>query len=170
LKVELHTVVRSPKSLQRLVDVLGPRVVLEAIGMRMARWINDNFEAEGLEKKWKPLALSTIQQRGPGKILQDKGILKQSFGYEVHGTSEVWIGSKMQAAVWHHEGTAPYTIRVQRARVLAAQMRGGKYRFFGKEVQHPGLASRPLIPTKATAGRVIGEMLNAMVEKAIGKD
>jgi phage gpG-like protein len=149
--------------------MLGEQTILEAVGMRVMRWINDNFEAEGLEAKWKPLARSTIEQRGPGKILQRTGALRQSFGYHVNG-NEVWIGSRHKIAQWHHEGTAPYTIKVKDARVLAAKLVTGKMRFFGKQVNHPGLVSRPLIPTKVVATRIISEMLNAMADAAAAAD
>ena len=81
------------------------------------------------------------------------------------------VGSNIQTpdgrslAKIHEFGTGPYTIRVKRARVLAAQTRFGNWLIFGKEVQHPGIPARPVLPTKAVGERLVQETINAMLAR-----
>ncbi|MDZ4347914.1 MAG: hypothetical protein U1E51_36365, partial [Candidatus Binatia bacterium] len=69
----------------------------------------------------------------------------------------------------HEFGTGPYTIRVKRAKVLAAQTRAGGWLFFGKEVHHPGIPARPVLPTKAVAERLVQQTLDAMLARGLAQ-
>jgi methyl-accepting chemotaxis protein len=56
---------------------------------------------------------------------------------------------------------------VVRKKVLAAQLRGGGWAFFGKHTNHPGLPARPMMPSQAVAERADGEAraTTALIQK-----
>ena len=102
-------------------------VPMKAIGLRIHKWILDNFAAEGAlgGKKWAPLATSTVMARRGGKlkkaykggkitkgeyvssagikILQDTGLMRASYNWRARA-DEVRIGSPEKKAKWHQEG------------------------------------------------------------------
>ena len=66
----------------------------------------------------------------------------------------------------HEQGTRPYTIRVKRARTLAAKTRAGTWMIFGREVHHPGIPARPVLPTVPQAEALLKPALEEMLEIA----
>lgn len=144
--------------------------MLSAVGLRILRWVDDNFKREGIEIKWKPLSPNTVagRRKGSSKILQDTGRLKNSFSFELQpGGGSVRVGTNLEYAKYHHYGTRPYTIRPVRARVLAFAIGGGMA--FARQVNHPGLPSRPLIPSVKTAARLAKETIEAAINKRLGR-
>lgn len=157
------------RKLKRLSQTLDSRTLLGLIGSDVLKWINDNFRRGGIEAKWKPLAASTIRgrRRGSSAPLQDTGKLKQSFAYEVAG-NEVKIGTVNRVAPFHEFGTDPYTIRPVRAKVL--RFMGADGPIFTRQVSHPGLAARPMLPSKRLGERIAIATINAIVRQRRGSD
>lgn len=172
--VDLEAKVRNPKGLKKLIDLVGMQTVADLLGERLAAWMVHNFEDEGTEQRWKALAPNTLALRkhGGSKILQDSGTLKrfvaEPTGRWLQGNvlNVGWRGAIAKIAGYHHYGSGPYEIKVIRAKVLAAAKRGGGFMIFGTRVQHPGIPTRPLLPTARTADRISVDFLNAAIERA----
>ena len=112
--VDISSLNRRMKKLQRGFE---PKQLLQAIANAQIKWIDGNFKAEGIEKKWRPLSPVTIARRRKGpnasisdKILQDTGKLKGSFNTGKPGNvfkltnKEVTVGSNVQYAATHEHG------------------------------------------------------------------
>jgi len=82
--------------------VKNHKVLYKRIGIKILKWVNDNFEAEGIEEKWDELKPQTIARRRKEtfKILQDTGRLKGSYTYQ-SGARKVTIGSAVDYAKYH---------------------------------------------------------------------
>lgn len=121
LSIEIRRLDRAVALVKVLeVDSRVATEVHRRMGVQVMRWIDQNFRAEGVETKWKPLAASTIfaRRKGSSEILQDTGRhLKASFSFRADATEAV-IGSPSPLARWHHFGTDPYTIRPKKAKAL----------------------------------------------------
>jgi len=99
------------------------------------------------------------------------------------GTAKVPLAYWLEKGTGTFAGKGPYTIRVRNARVLAARLgggtgafmfeggsgilRGGKggkgdYIFFGKEVQHPGIPPRPVLPNVEQGEKLLGEVVKGI--------
>ena len=136
-----------------------------------SNWVSRNFASEGrLAGGWKPLRPGTLAGRrtGAGRILQDTGLLRASFlpFWDADGGG---VGSADRRSLWHHKGTRPYIIKPKKPgghltfivadsiqvktrifksgkRIFVPSARG---RFISvKEVKHPGLPKRRLLPTE----------------------
>ena len=153
------------RNLNGFLQDIKPSRLLSAVGDRHLKWINDNFKREGIETKWKRLSANTIagRRKGSSKVLQDTGALRQSFVKKVK-TDRVEVGTESKVAKWHHEGTRPFTIRPRKARVLRFPVPGGFA--FSKEVRHPGLPKRPLLPTIPTGEKLARAVMTATLERA----
>ena len=176
--VEFTISVDATKGIQKLNEIgkqLKPNKVLTLMGMDMLSWIDKNFKAEGLEGKWKPLSPNTIaarRKKGKGaKILQDTGHLKSSFVlgkddniFTVSGTT-VTVGSADKKAHWHQKGTKSYDIYPKTKEYLSFIYNGK--RVFRKKVHHPGLAERPMLPSKHMASEIAKKSLEAYVSKIV---
>lgn len=173
------------KKIQKIQGSLNSRNLLNAIGLRHLKWINDNFKQEGHLRQsggWHPLAESTkfARRQGQAKILQDTGRLRQSFVHKIRGT-EVSVGTADKKAKWHEFGTSPYTIKPTNANALAfphtsgkslisghQQTRfNGKLGIFTKGVDHPGLEARPMLPTKRIARKLAIDVIKAVIDREI---
>lgn len=169
--IEVDTVAGQVK-IQRLLKAVAPATLLNVIGARLVSYVDESFRTRG-RGIWPALAATTLllRKRGGDMPLQDTGRYKQSFVTETDSRTYVEVGSNIQTpdgrslAKIHEFGTGPYTIRVKRARVLAAQTRFGNWLIFGKEVQHPGIPARPVLPTKAVGERLVQETINAMLAR-----
>lgn len=146
-----------------------------------SNWVTKNFRQEGrLAGGWKPLKAGTLAGRrtGAGRILQDTGLLRASF-LPFWDAEKGGVGSADKRAEWHHEGTRPYVIRPKKRDGLltfvVADSVGVKTRRFKsgrtvsvpfakgsfisvKQVNHPGLPKRRLLPTEA---ELMPELLRA---------
>ena len=118
----------------------------------MTRSFADNFRQEGRPKKWKPLSKNTIagRRKGSSRILQDKGLLRQSViarsapgNIRKFTKDSLKMGTTQKTAAWHQYGTKPYVIVPKNKKMLSFMSASG--RVFTKKVNHPGLASRPFI-------------------------
>lgn len=159
------------QKLARLSKAMEPSDLLDAIGQSQLNWVNKNFRKAGIEQKWPPLSENTVaaHRRGRGagtaQPLRDSGRLAQSFIRRVTG-DEVAVGTENKIAEYHHFGTGPFIIRPKKAKKL--RFKTAKGMVFAKEVRHPGLPKRPLLPTKETAARMAVKVINAAVESADG--
>ena len=172
IKIEISTVAGEEK-VARLLKVIEPQTLLAAVGGRFLSYVDRQFKTRG-EGRWKPLAAGTLalRKRGGDQPLQDAGHYRQSFVQETDDRTFVEVGTNLKVGGFslgkiHEFGTGPYTIRVKRAKVLAAQTRAGAWFFFGKEVHHPGVPARPVLPTKAKAEEMIKLTVDAMLERAV---
>lgn len=151
-----------------LTGSLNPKQFTRAVGLVFLRWIDQNFKSQGTEKKWAPLKPSTIAGRRKGKgsgtaqTLQDTGRLKQSFSILKDDGSSVTVGTNLFYAKFHHVGTSPYEIRPKQSRVLRFMTPNG-FRF-ARKVNHPGLPSRPLIPSDALAKEIAIAAVNKIID------
>lgn len=135
--------------LARVNQRLNEKEYLTLIGMALMRWVDQNFRKEGIETKWKPLAVSTILRRRKGRgrggpmILQDTGRLKMSFTHWMSLTGDwVAVGSEDPRSLWHHKGTR--------------SKRG-----------NPHLPARPLLPTERTAMDIAVSTMKAYVNTIV---
>jgi phage gpG-like protein len=156
----------------RIEHNLSPRQYSQLVGLRLLRWVDQNFRAEGSEEKWAPLRPSTIAgRRGQGvgaRALQDTGRLKQSFAMELPADDKVVVGTSVEYAKWHHEGTRAYKIIPKRARVLKFNAVGGT--IYSKKVNHPGLPSRKLIPSERLAREISVDAIERAMRELIKKE
>jgi phage gpG-like protein len=168
--------------LRRTQQALEPGPLLEAVGERLLAWVSENFRRRGIEKPWPPLKPSTVAGRrkrkgsGVSQPLQATGRLAQSFTYEIAGRA-VKVGTRDVRALWHHYGTSPYEITVKPSGRPARRnaRRKGALHFVGsagrdvfrREVRHPGLPARPLVPSPALARRLAEEALAAYTKKKV---
>ena len=145
------------------------------MGMDMLSWIDKNFKAGGLEVKWESLSPNTIaarRKKGKGaKILQDMGRLKSSFVFgkennifTVSGNT-VTVGSADKKVNWHQKGTRSYDIYPKTKKYLSFIYNGKKV--YRKKVHHPGLAERPMLPSKHMASGIAKKSLEAYVDKVV---
>lgn len=135
--------------------------LLDLIGQDHLAWIDKNFRDEGTERRWAPLSPNTIAQRGAGKPLQDTGRLRQSFTAQVSG-NEVSVGTRNKIAPFHQYGTSPYSIKPRQGGALRFKTANGMV--FTKDVNHPGLPARSMLPTKAVAEQVAVRSVEAIVD------
>lgn len=179
----IQITVDTRKAMAQLQSVglgMNPNTYLSLIGQRLLSWVNKNFKDQGTEKPWKPLSPNTLIARrmmGKGsKILRDTGRMAQSFTFWYQadaGANEVrvLVGTEDQKAEWHEKGTAPYTIQPKGSGYLKfpVAVSGGRGFVSTKQVNHPGLPSRPMLPTENTGRNLAEVTLQAYVEKVIAK-
>lgn len=156
------------KLVNEVLKSVEPTRLLKLIGVKNKSWIIRNFKAKGrLNKTWAPLKESTIEARrqGSSSPLQDTGHLRRSFESRILSRNTVEIGSDLEIAKYHEEGTkGPYriaprnkkylTIPSPLGKVFSSGALAGKRGFFAKEVMHPGLVARPMLPSKHIAEKL----------------
>lgn len=144
---------------------------------------------------WKPLAAGTIGSRiwekqnkafregntrrgamhslkvarevtASARPLWRSGEMLRDMHYQVRGDT-LHLGFEIDRAIWHHEGTKPYTISPRKAQALA---------FNGiavRRVNHPGLPARPLIGfpdgDADLVSETCGHYLQIALERARGR-
>lgn len=119
-------------------------------------------------RPWKKLAPSTkASKRNKGRTLIETGRMAESLGRNVT-QDYLDIGFSDQKAIWHQQGTKPYTIRPRVARRLAFIGANGK-RVNALSVKHPGLTARPMLgvnsQSKAEFNRIIARHVAENWEK-----
>lgn len=158
--------------IERLLKAVEPGTILNLIGARLTSYVDESFRTRG-RGQWQPLAPLTLElrKRGGDVPLQDTGRYKASYVTETDGQTFVEVGTNLKTASGislgriHEFGIGPYTIRVRRAKVLAAQLRSGTWMFFGKEIQHPGIPARPVLPSKVVVEKLIQETIDGMLSR-----
>ena len=131
-------------------DVAKTEVLHKRLGVAGRVWVIRNFQ-DGGRPRWKPLRPNTVaaRRKGSSKPLQDTGLLRQSYAWEADASKAV-VGSPRKTALWHNEGTSPYTIRPKTLGGRLAFMTAGGM-VFAKQVNHPGLPARRMLPTRKQA-------------------
>ena len=154
------------RNLNGFLQDIKPSQLLNAVGDRHLKWVNDNFKGEGIETKWKKLSANTVagRRKKSNKILQDTGRLKQSFVKKLRSSS-VEVGTQDKRAKWHHEGTDKFDIPVGKKGLLRFVTADG-IAFTQKTIKHPGLPKRPLLPTVPTGEKLARSVMNAALERA----
>ena len=171
VQISVNTTAGQAK-IERLLKAVQPSTVLNVIAARLTAYVDESFRTRG-RGQWQALAPLTLElrKRGGDVPLQDTGRYKMSYVTETDGQTFVEVGTNLKTDSGlslgriHEFGTGPYTIRVKRAKVLAAQLRSGTWMFFGKEIQHPGIPARPVLPSKAVAERMIQETIDGMLSR-----
>lgn len=168
--------VEIPKNseLGRLAEVLGnPSTVLKVIGFRLQEWVNTSFKTAG-RGQWQQLAASTVEARGgSGLPLRNTGQYQQSFVTTSDDKTYVQIGSDHPLAKFHEYGTGIhppggrgwYLILPKNAKTLA--WGSGEKTVFAKQVRHPGVPARPVLPTKEQAEQIVVPSVIEALEKAV---
>lgn len=187
-----EVLVKTPTLDRVAAKVKDTRGLFAAIAVEVHKKVMENFEAEGIWKKWAPNKPSTLfgRRSGGGMILQDTGGLKASFRFD-YNDKEATVGSPLKIALYHQEGRkGPWVIRPRRAKALAFPWQGGGkvaeggFKSFGhlkrsgeyrkgdfmvvKKVIHPGYPARPMLPTGKDAEDLVNsvakEYYNMVVE------
>lgn len=153
-------------------------------GIQAMNWIDRNFRAQGgllSTGPWAKLRPNTVagRRKGTSLVLQDSGQLRQSYQMNFNG-EQVVVGSADPKALWHGEGTKPYIIRPKNAKMLAFAIAGGGHKVpfafsstttrhtfkkgqtlaFAKEVHHPGLPARRMLPRE---NELLPQLLRATI-------
>lgn len=171
------------KEAQILIDELlrfmSPTDILKTIGLRQKSWVLRNFKLRGrLNKIWPELSEGTIEsrRRRSSAPLQDTGHLRRSFEMEIFGADSVEVGTNIEYAKFHEEGTRPFIIRAKSKKALTIphplgprDFKKGKLRgksgFFAQSVNHPGIPARPMLPSKKIAEKLAVQMIEARLKK-----
>lgn len=157
------------RRISRFRRTFDEKTLLRIVGARHLNYIDQNFRAQGFEQRWRPLSAGTRAnpRRGVGaQILRDTGRLAQSFTLRLRGRS-VEVGTNVQYAEYHEEGTRPYVIVPTRAKAL--RFFGSTGVAFAQRVQHPGLPVRKMLPSQRLAENLAGEAITATVRRAAGR-
>lgn len=127
------------------------RTLHQRWGIQGMNWVDQNFRQQGAltGSPWAALKPSTIAAKGSSSILQDTGRLKQSFVMRFDDV-QTSIGSPVFYGAYHEEGRkGPWAIRPKKAGgVLAWKGIDGKM-VFAKQVMHPGLPQRRMLPRQS---------------------
>ena len=158
--------------IERLLKAVQPSTILNVIGARLTSYVDESFRTRG-RGQWQPLSPLTLElrKRGGDVPLQDTGRYKGSYVTETDNQTFVEVGTNLKTESGvslgriHEFGTGPFTIRVKRAKVLAAQTRSGNWIIFGKQVDHPGIPARPVLPSRVVAEKLIQETIDGMLSR-----
>ncbi len=124
------------------------------------QWVDRNFRQSGrlTGAPWRKLSPNTIagRRKQSSLPLRDTGQLRQSFVAKATARSAT-VGTEKQYASFHEEGTGPFTITPKKGKFLFFPVaegfagpkfkgKGGKFVGVAKEVQHPGIPQRRILP------------------------
>lgn len=158
------------KKIARVQNAIGSRNMMEGVGLRHMKHINDTFVTRGFGS-WAPLSPNTIASRRKGSSvpLQDTGKLRQSFAMSVAFIgNKVTVGTTHRVAEFHNFGTRPYPIVPKRAKALRFMMAGGPV--FARHVKkHPGLPKRQMVPDAPKGKELAVAIIEAFLKKEIEK-
>lgn len=138
-----------------LANAIGKDKLLEAIGLRGLKWINDNFEADGgLVGGWEPLTEYTISRRRKesSRPLQDTGLLRSSFSFFVDGGRSVTFGSGVGGRNIRGQGIAVGT----RSRIASTHQYG-----MGR------IPARPMMMDKSTMVGLARDLIRAAWDQGV---
>ena len=159
------------RKLRRLINLINVRELLMAIGQRHIKWMDENLKRAGIEKRHKKMAKSTITARPTRSSSSHfssryRSRLSQSMTVRLLGLEAVVAGTEDEFAEIHHKGTGPYIIRPKKAGGFLRFESGGGI-VFAKQVNHPGIPSRSLLPTKFTSERLARGILDAIIKRKV---
>jgi len=165
----------------------------DRIGIQVISWVDKNFRAQGLEHPWKALRPSTLfGKRMAGKDAKALSGLRVLVSHRPSSRNVVIGFPDESPAKYQHYGTpGPYIIRPRNklalrffslpiaGRTVTAKRKSGTPRvglvggdkqsfIFAKEVKHPGLPPRPLLPSQAKGGEIAVAVIEDMFKEAAG--
>jgi len=168
---------KAERKLAEFGRALEPRPLLRHIGEHVRWWINENFRKRGAVFQsggWPPLSPNTLanpKRGGKGsQPLRNTGRLAQSYAVKLEGDTAVRIGTDIEYAHYHEDGTKPYTIRPANKKVLFFWTAGGtkpykgKGNTFARSVNHPGIPQRRMLPDDARARKLAKQAIDAYIE------
>jgi phage gpG-like protein len=162
-------------------EVAPPHPYLAVMQQALVAWVARNFRSQGRDQSppWKPMSENTrAARRGGGvgaQLLQDRGHLRASFAPGAADSASkidaasmtVTVGSNVKYAQFHERGSGPYVIRPKSGKFLRFPTAGGMR--FAREVNHPGIPQRRMLPTPAVAKKTALAALQAAVRRAVAK-
>lgn len=150
--------------IRKALTYLDADSLLNLIGADQLKWVNDNFQKEGIESPWPVLSENTVAARrgASSKPLQDTGKLRQSFNYSVSG-NVVRIGSNLKIAPFHEHGTSAYPIKPKSGRKLRFMTANGPV--FASKVNHPGIPQRKMLPTKNLTAKLAVQSIESTIQQ-----
>jgi phage gpG-like protein len=147
------------------------------IGINILKLVDKGFKTEGVAvtgKKWKKISAATraARRKGPGRggprILQDSGDLRRSFAMDFN-EKEARVGSAIKYSKVHEfGGRKKYIIKPRRKKSLRYINSRGAW-VFSKEVTHPPLPRRKMLPTRKIGHQVVNKTVDNFVKKAYKK-
>lgn len=146
------------------------------MGVNLLKLVDKGFKTEGeaVGKKWKKLAASTVfaRRKGKGKkgprILQDKGILRQSFDMKPK-EKEVRVGTAIKYSEVHEKGgKKSYLIKAKNKKTLKFMGSSGDF-VFPTQVTHPKLAKRKMLPTNKIAQALVKKTYDNFIKEQLRK-
>ena len=173
IKITVDESRKARRKLKRLRRLINVHELLQAIGNRHVKWMDENLKRAGLEFRHKAMAKSTIAVRpirsSPHHFSSRfRSRLSQSMAVRVLGKRAVVASINDEFAEIHNKGTGPYTIR-PRSGGGVLRFRSAQGIVFAKKVQHPGIPKRLLLPTKRTAERLAQAVVEASLKAAVRK-
>ena len=165
VKVDVRNVV---SKLRQFMGLINERELLQAIGNRQVKWMVTNLKEAGSDKKFKTMAANTLikgRHRTSARHFEStwRSRLQQSFTSKVFG-KYVEVGTADRFAAFQHFGTKPYTIKPKSKPRLSFVTVNG--RVYAKEVSHPGIPTRGIIPTKKVAETLALKIIIAELKRA----
>ena len=179
---------RAIKKLQKAEMAFERADMLKFIGQTFLFWLNENFRQRGAVFQsggWPPLRPNTLanpRRGGSGsQPLRSGGKLAASFTigrqYNVFDLAHdsVTVGTEVPYAVFHQKGTKKnYPIRPRHKRMLFfwtvagnASPFAGRGNTFAKEVIHPGLPVRRLVPNQSKAEKIAADAANEFISRRL---
>jgi len=147
------------------------------IGTNILKLVHKGFKTDGVAvtgKRWKNLEKSTIAGRRKGKgqgsplILRDNGDLLGSFTPDWN-EKEARVGSPKKYSKPHEfGGRRNYKIKARRGKTLKYLNSKGNF-VYPKEVTHPPLPQRKMLPTRKIAQNIIDKTYDNFVKNAYKK-
>jgi len=155
--------------LRHVAANIDDKQLLQAIGNRHLKWMVQNLRDAGTETPHPPMSPNTLIKssgRASPRHLSSRfrAFLQQSYTVKV-ANDHVDVGTQNEMAKWHHHGTDPFIIRPTNRKYLKFATIDGVV--FAKEVHHPGIPARGLLPTKKTAEALALQVLTAGIRRAI---
>lgn len=155
--------------LRNIAAGITDRELLQAIGNRQLRWMVQNLKDAGTERPHQVMSPNTLIKssgRASSRHFSSRfrAFLQQSYTVQVHH-DYVDVGTRDQRAAWHHYGTSPFKIKPKVGQYLKFETVNGTV--FAKEVNHPGIPARGLLPSKRTAEALALSVITAGIQRAI---
>jgi len=157
------------------------------IGINLLKLVDKGFKTEGVAvtgKKWKSLAGSTraARRKGPGrggpKILQDSGDLRRSFAMD-YQEKMTRVGTALKYSAYHeYGGKKSYKIVAKglkhhheelRSRAMLRFMNAQGQWVFRREVIHPPLPQRKMLPTKKIGQEIVNKTVDNFIKDSYKK-
>lgn len=168
--ISIQNIAGTVNWLKMLAADLKTEEILHAIGNAHLRWMVLNLRDAGTEQPHQPMSPNTLvkgKSRSSARHFSSRfrAFLQQSYTVKVDG-DHVDVGTANEMAKLHHYGTHPYTIR-PKAKGTLLHFKTVRGMVFVREVHHPGIPARGLLPSKKTAEALALKVLTGSLNKAL---